>query len=177
MQIKDAINAACGNVDEQSEKLAVMMRQLSEDTEFEKANTVKKQLDQLERLKAPCYKWTCDLADWRVLHIDKSAKIKVEGKRKKEQTYTAFVISNGYIRQLEPFTLDGVQEVSKSLARLFGEQERPGDVKAKDELMSLVSLSLYRSKPAGIWINCSKGDFPDRNQIADTICERFSIEL
>lgn len=177
MQIKDAINAACGNVDEQSEKLAVMMKQLSENTEFEKANTVKKQLDQLERLKSTCYKWTCDLADWRVLHIDKSAKIKVEGKRKKEQTYTAFVISNGYIRQLEPFTLDGVQEVCKSLARLFGEQERPGDVKAKDELMSLVSLSLYRSKPAGIWINCSKGDFPDRNQVADTICERFSIEL
>jgi excinuclease UvrABC nuclease subunit len=174
-QIKDAISAACGHVDEQSEKLAVVMKHLSASTEFEKANSVKKQLDQLERLKAACYKWTCDLANWGVLHIDKSAKIKVEGKRKKQQTFAAFVIRKGFIRQIEPFTLDGVMEASKSLAGLFGADDRPGDVKAKDELMSLVSLSLYRSKPAGVWINCSKGELPDHDQITDAICNRFAI--
>ncbi len=176
MQIKDAINAACGNVDEQLEKLAVIMKQLSEETEFEKANSVKKRVDQLERLKAPCYKWTCDLDDWRVLHIDKFAKIKVEGKRKKEQTYAAFVISDGYIRHLEPLTLDDVEKVSKTLARSDDKQAMLTDVKTKDELMSLVSLSLYRSKPAGVWLNCSGGKFPDRDHIMNAICKRFSIE-
>jgi excinuclease UvrABC nuclease subunit len=173
-QIKDAISAACGNVDEQLERLAVMMKGLSASTEFEKANAVKKQLDQLERLKAASYKWTCDLSNWGVLHIDKLSKIKVEGKRKKQQTFAAFVIRNGYIRPLEPFTLDGIEGVSKSLAELFGADETTAD--AKDELMSLVSFSLYRSKRAGVWINCSKGKLPDSHRITNAICKRFAIE-
>lgn len=173
-QIKGAISAACGDVAEQRERLTLKMKLLSENTEFEKANAVKKQIEQLKRLKAPCYKWTCDLDDWGVLHIDKSAKIKVEGKRKKEQTYAAFVISKGNIRRLEPFVLDDVEDMSKAIAGLGDDQGAPTDVKIKDELMSLVCLSLYRSKPAGVWLNCSRGKLPDADQIAMAICNRFT---
>ena len=152
------------------------MKQLSENTEFEKANAVKKQIEQIELLKHPRYKWTCDLEDWEVLHIDKSAKIKIEGKRKKQQTYAAFVIGNGYIRQLKQFTLESVEEMCNSLTMPDNEQEKSTDLKGQNELMSLVSLSLYRSKPAGVWLNCLRSNFPNADQITNAICKRFAIE-
>lgn len=174
-QIQNAISAACGDTYGQRRKLDEEMKRLGGEMEFEKANAVKKRLDELERLANPCYKWTCDLDEWVVLHIDKGAKIKVEGKRKKEQTYVTFVIGRGYIDQLEPFTLDGVDGLHKTHAALGDARAAEADAKTKDELMSLVCLSLYRSRPSGVWINCSRGEIPDSEQIINAISERFGL--
>jgi hypothetical protein len=72
--------------------------------------------------------------------------------------------------------LDNVEKLCESLSEAGNEQDGPADVKIKDELMSLVCLSLYRSKPAGVWINCSRDQFPGVDQIKEAICERFDIE-
>jgi len=174
-QINAAVSAAGGNTQKQAEGLKIRMTELSQKMEFQEAQEVKKQLQYLEKLNNPSYIWTHDLSEWSVLHIDKSAKVKLEGKRKKEQTYSAFFIRNGDICQLDPFTLDSVEQLSNRLLKVSSESIKNEDTNSANELMSLAAFCLYRSKPAGIWIDCSGGYTPPADQIVKAICDRFAI--
>lgn len=174
-QINAAVSAGSGNTQKQAGILKIRMTELSQKMEFQEAQEAKKQLLQLKKLNDRSYIWTHDLSEWSVLHIDKSAKIKSESKRKKEQTYSAFFIRNGDICQLDPFTLDSVQQLSNRLLDVSSESIKNEDIDSNNELMSLTAFSLYRSKPAGVWIDCSSGYIPPADQIVKAICERFAI--
>ena len=174
-QINAAVSAAAGDTQKQAEGLKFRMIELSQKTEFQEAQEVKKQLQYLKKLNNHSYIWTHDLGEWSALHIDRSAKVKLEGKRKKEQTYSAFFIRNGDICQLDPFTLDSVEQLSDRLLEVSSEPIKNVDIDSSNELMSLTAFSLYRSKPAGVWIDCSGGYIPPADKIAKAICERFAI--
>ena len=175
--IEDAICAAAGDVQKQTAKLKDQMQQLSGQRAFEQAQLVKKRLDRLKLLGRSNYQWTGKLGDLAILHIDRSAKIASEGKRKKVQTYAAFLITAGCIRQLGDFALEKLGEFHKSfLGQLAGPADC-SDSKQMAELLALLAYHLYRSKPRGIWINCSKAiRVPQLDEIANAILEKLDTK-
>jgi excinuclease UvrABC nuclease subunit len=169
-KIEKAVEAAGGKREGQIAKLEKEMAKLAGQMEFEKAQLVKKQIDQLAALGKPAYKWTTPLAQMAIVHIDKSAKITVEKQRRKEQTYSAFVIKAGDITELADFTIDQIDEVCKSIKeQLAGPAET---IKAKQlaEQLAIVAYFLYRNKPSGLWLNLSAGkELPEPEEIKELI--------
>ncbi len=176
--IEDAVAAAKGNLRRQKEKMLGQMKKLAEQREFEQADIVKKSIRQLEKLNKETYRWTTEITKLSVLHIDRSAKIKIQGKRKKEQTFSAFVIRSGYIFELADFTLDNADAFYKSFMQCLTEPAFGLSGEQLSDQLSFLGFSLYRSKPAGVWINCSFGlEVPACEEIHNTICRRFCIQI
>ena len=175
--IADAISAAAGNAQKQTAKLKEKMKQSAKDTLFEQAQSLKKRTIRLELLGRADYQWTTRLSALAILHIDRSAKIASEGKRKKVQTYAAFLIKAGQIAELGDFT---VQEISKFYKSFLAKLSEPASKTCSKELaerLSLLAWHLYRSKPAGVWLNCSNPQrIPREMGITNAIAERFDIE-
>ena len=176
--IEDAISAAAGNVEEYILKLKDQMQQLAKARAFEQAQLVKKRLDRLKLLGRSDYQWTGKLADLAILHIDRAAKVASEGKKRKTiQTYAAFLIKAGCIRQLDDFTLEKLGEFYKSF---LGQLAAPADCTDSETLkehLSLLAYHLYRSKPRGIWINCSNQNrTPSADEITNAILEKFDTK-
>ena len=176
-QITDAISAAGGNIKAQMEKLQNHMRQLSRQRAFEQAQAVKKQLTQLELLSNQKYHWTTELPNLAILHIDASAKIASPGKRGKTQTYSAFLIKPGRIAELADFTLENIGEFHKLFLAQLPQPADCTNLEQLSEQLSLLAYFLYRTKPAGIWIDCSDKQYTiGVEEIRNAICKRFEIE-
>jgi excinuclease UvrABC nuclease subunit len=171
--ITDAISAAAGDVQKQTEKLKDQMQESAKARVFEQAQIIKKRLDRLKLLGRSDYQWTGKLSDLAILHIDRAAKVASEGKKRKTiQTYAAFLITAGGIRQLGDFAIEKLGEFYKSfLAQLAGPADR-ADSKQLKEHLSLLAYHLYRSKPRGVWFNCSnQNHIPTTDEITNTILE------
>ena len=94
--------------------------------------------------------------------------------RKKEQTFSAFVVRAGYIFELADFTVETIEAFYKSFMQCLTEPAFGLSGKQLSEQLSFLGFSLYRSKPAGVWINCSSGlDVPASEEIIDMIRGRF----
>ena len=166
-KIADAVLAAGGNIKKQTEKLQDQMEQLAKQQKFEQAQAVKKQLDQLDLLSKDDYRWTTELSDLVILHIDVSAKIAVPGKRKKKQNYSAFLIRKGQVIELKDFCLENTDEFYQQFIEAMASQIcSAGDEQIKEQL-AISCYLLYRQSARGVWINCS-GDYrPAKKQITD----------
>ena len=176
-QINNALAAATGNIDTAEAKLQNTMRQLSAGMEFEHAQRVKKQLDLLAVLKKDTYRWTTDLPALAILHIDRWAKISAPGKGKKIQTFSAFVIKYGHIAEMPPFSLEQIEQFYESLPAQLNKSCGCATLKPLSEQLSLPAYFLYRSKPPGIWLNCSKQkQLLSKEALLEAICRRFNIE-
>jgi hypothetical protein len=141
------------------EQLQQQMQIASKELKFEKAAGLKKKTDKLSVLKKQNYKWTGDLKNLKIVHIDKSVKIKPEGSKKKVQTYAVFVINFFNIIDLGDFTLDNPDSIYEKICASF-ENFRNSQEKITDETIerfSIASYFLYRSKPSGLWLNTSNG--------------------
>jgi len=172
--IADAVAAAKGDIGRKKEKMLGQMKKLAEQREFEQADIVKKSIRQLERLTKETYRWTTEISELAVLHIDRSAKIKIQGKRKKEQTFSAFVIRSGYIFELADFTVETIESFYRSFMQCLAEPVLELSGEQLSEQLSFLGFSLYRSKPAGVWLNCSSGlEVPACEEIIDTIRRRL----
>jgi excinuclease UvrABC nuclease subunit len=169
-----AISAAAGDVEKEAAKLKEKMNQSANARLFEQAQNLKKRLTQLELLERAEFRWTTKLPAIAVLHIDRSAKIDAPGKRKKVQTYAAFLIKAGHIGQLGDFTIDEPGEFYKSLLAKLAEPACSTDAKQLAESLALLAWHLYRSRPSGIWLNCSNQNrIPKAEEITNSILERF----
>ena len=173
-QVESAILAAQGNLDESKNRLQNCMLSLSEQRAFEKAQAIKKQLQQLELLAKEAYRWTTELSKLTILHIDMSAKIADKDRRKKIQTYSAFLIRSGTIFELPDFTLEKIEEFHKSLlAQLSLAIDHIEPIQLSEQL-SIIGYRLYRSTPAGIWLDCSSiQQPPSAKQIKMSICKKI----
>ena len=176
-QIKQAIAAASGNTQQQKARLENRMRQLCERMEFEQAEMVKKQLGKLELLNKEIYCWTGDLAQLAILHIDKSAKVAEPGKRKKTQSFSAFLIRYGSITRPADFALDGIEDFHKTFLSSLAQDTPDAQPQLLYDQLGLAGYFLYRSRRPGIWINCA-GDkaLPTAEEIKDMICTHFRLE-
>lgn len=159
-QINKAIWAAGGSMEEQKTKLQNRMEVLAEQREFEQAQAVKKQLDRLVLLAKEDYRWTRELSELTILHIDRSAKIVVEGKRKKVQRYSAFLIRSGHIIEFDDFVLENIGGFYKSLLEHLTRPVIGVEPKQLIEQLSLTAYFLYRSKPPGVWIDLKEPESP-----------------
>jgi excinuclease UvrABC nuclease subunit len=162
-QIRGAAAAAGGNREEQLANLDNKMRTLATKMEFEQAELVKKQLEQLKSLDNEIYRWVCDIQELALLHIDVGPKIRIKGQKPKVQTYMAFLIRNGRIQQLDDFSTEQIPQllnvVSNTLSAKAQSFENNQDTA---EQMSLVGFALYRSKPSGLWMDCPNLPAADR---------------
>ncbi|MCF7955832.1 MAG: hypothetical protein K9M75_08530 [Phycisphaerae bacterium] len=181
-QIENAISAASGSVDQIRSDLQKIMDRYCAELEFEQANHVKYQLQQLDLIAGYQYKWTGRLSNLAVLHVDLSAKVKTKGKRKNAQTLATFLITKNGIDELASFDLEGTENFHGFLSKQLEFTSLPaarGDRKTSSEHLALLCSFLYRSKPAGIWINCSSNSqkpLPDANKLEWMIKNRFEIE-
>lgn len=150
-QVNAAIATATGNIDSQTQSLTEQMRSLAGKLQFEQAQAIQKRLELLKLRTAGGYRWISEISRLSILHIDRSKKIKVPSQRAMVQSYSAFLISAGRIRQLPDFTIEKIEKFCRSLpAEIF--QPLPPHT----ELLNLVSYFLYRSKPAGLWLDWQK---------------------
>jgi hypothetical protein len=123
-----------------------------------------------EKIGVGACRWTGDLKKLKIVHIDKSFKIKPEGAKKKVQTYAVFVMNFSQIIDLGDFILDNsnsiYKTISKSLENLRNSTDPSTSLRARNisdetiERFSIASYFLYRSKPSGLWLNVSKGFEP-----------------
>ena len=173
-QVHEAISAACGDVESTIDRLENLMKEFSAQMDFESAGVVKKQIERLQALQRPVYEWTRNLSDFCVLHIDRWTKVAIESSRKKVQTYAAYLIKWGQNIELGNFQIDDMGDFYKLLAAEI-DNKNPGT--AQQELLEQFSLAayfLYRSKPPGVWLDCSKQKgLPGIETIRKAICERF----
>lgn len=174
-QITDAISAAGGDVKKQTEKLRHQMEHLADQQQFEQAQAVKKQLGQLCLLSTEKYRWTTELSDLAILHIDVSEKISVPGRRKKNQSYSAFVIKKGQIIELKDFCLENMDAFYEEFDEVISGHYPPADAEDVKEPLAIACYLLYRSSARGVWINCSGGDRPEKEFIIDAIYKKFNL--
>ncbi|PKL49661.1 MAG: hypothetical protein CVV39_02510 [Planctomycetes bacterium HGW-Planctomycetes-1] len=153
--LREAFEAGC-KPREAIEKFQTQMQTASKELDFEKAAQLKKKIEKLSALKKQSYRWTEDLKKLKIVHIDKSVKVRPEGTKKKVQLYAVFVIDFFNINDLGDFAMDEPDLIYEAINKNLGTS--PQNV--SDEMIerfSLVSYFLYRSKPTGLWINASEG--------------------
>lgn len=157
--IKDAFEAGAKPA-KQIEKLQADMQTASKELSFEKATEIKRKIEKLSVLKKQTYRWTGDLENLKIVHIDKSARIKPENGKKKIQTYVVFVMNLFKVFDLGDFIIDEFGKVTEAiesaLTRLSTSLEDVGDSIDILEQFAIVSYFLYRTKPSGLWISVSE---------------------
>jgi len=177
-RIDQAIQAGRGETDAIKISLCGEMERLSNSMQFELACKVKKQIELIELLDKPIYKWVGDLQRTSIMHVDLSAKVKIEGQRSKKQLFKAYLLSKGNVFQLGNFSIDTIDDLFISAECYTKQKDENKDVDLRSKLLSIFAVSLYRSKPSGIWLNCSGAyglNFPNVSQLSKSISEFFNL--
>lgn len=126
------------------------MQTAAKELSFEKAALLRKRIEKLCALKKPNYRWTSDLKKLKIVHIDKSGKIKPEGSKTKEQTYAVFAMNFFQIIDLGDFLRDKPEIINESIKKRMENLSESPDCDTL-ERFSIVTYFLYRSNPSGVW--------------------------
>jgi excinuclease UvrABC nuclease subunit len=157
-QIDSAVEAACGRVEQFVPELNKLMKQYAASMQFEQAQTIKSRLSFLSKLKDDQFKWVSELNELKLLHIDITHKAHIKGQKKKVQNYAAFLITAGRINRLNEFSLDHVNDLVQNITACSCQvSEQADNYEIFTEESAFISYALYRSKPAGIWIDLRDG--------------------
>ncbi|MDD5134832.1 MAG: UvrB/UvrC motif-containing protein [Phycisphaerae bacterium] len=152
--MEDAFSAGAGPA-QRIEKLEQQMTEVSRELNFELAAELKKKIEKLSALKKPAYKWTGDLEKLRIVHTDKSAKIKQKGIRAKKQTLAVFVMSFFEVIDLGDFFEDQTEKIAEAVEEGLSKICRPSDTICDNteilEQFSIISYFLYRTGSKGVW--------------------------
>ncbi|MBN1126068.1 MAG: UvrB/UvrC motif-containing protein [Sedimentisphaerales bacterium] len=149
------------------------MQQYARQMDFEKAQNLKIRMEQLRILDRPAYTWTTDLSQLILLHIDRSARIKIEGKRTRQQSWAAFVIRPGRIDELTDFFMEDLESARQKIQAITNEKKEMDSSRQAVEELAVASYHLFRSNPEGIWINITN-KFPSTDQLRQQIEERYN---
>jgi len=175
--IKDAFEAGA-NPAKTIEKLHADMQIASKELNFEKAAELKRKIEKLSTLKKQTYRWTSDLKKLKIVHIDKSAKIKQEGTKAKKQTFAVFVMNFSEIIDLGDFVIESVEKISEGIENVLSKIRFPSEnISDETELVekfSIISYFLYRTNPSGLWLRISDGF--ERQRFQEAFCEKFNHE-
>ncbi len=152
-----AIETATGNREIGKNYLTEKMRIAAKSLDFESANKFKQRQEKLSLLDRNDYKWTNNLSRLELIHIDRSAKIKTEGKNKKIQSYSCFYFKDMQIFELKDFTIDSTDSTLESIQKIHNTSHDPGN--EAQESLQLISYFLNKSKRSGVWIDATQIDF------------------
>lgn len=137
------------------------MQTAAKELNFELAAELKRKIEKLAVLEKPAYKWTGDLEKLKIVHIDKSAKIKQKGVRGKKQTVAVFVISFFEVIDLGDFIADETEKITEAVENTLSKICRPLDaIRNSTEILeqfSIISYFLYRTSSTGLWLDVSGG--------------------
>ena len=176
-QIDNAVSAAGGRSAQYADRIRDEMMRHAAQKQFEAAAADKKRLAALDLLKRSEYRWTRDISKLAILHIDRWAKISPPGKKRKKQSYAAYLIKNEQIFDCGAFLLDDFAGVYRTLGDHL--EEPTGRIAAEElpETLAIAASFLYRSTPPGIWIDCSANEtpapLPPQQNILDAVAKRF----
>lgn len=177
LQIDKAVSTAGGQSAQYADRIRDEMMQHAAQKQFEAAADLKKRLAALDLLKRSQYRWTRDISKLAILHIDRWARISPPGKKRKSQSYAAYLIKDGLVLDCGTFLLDDFTGVYRTLRDHL--EEPTGQIASEElaETLAITASFLYRSNPPGIWINCSADEtpplLPPQQHILDAIAEKF----
>lgn len=144
--------AAIKNPKAEQEKLEKKMAGFSENLEFEKAQRAKKQIESLLIMQRKDYKWITAIEQFAIVHIDKSAKIKLDGIRKKAQTYSVFLISEKGVSDFGDFLIEDLDNaLGAALDTVSKSQIHLRICDNLKDVMNLAGFYLYRDNRPGVW--------------------------
>jgi hypothetical protein len=183
----DRLAMACGIADGSGAIVRIsledQMRTCARQLQFEQAERLKQAISDINKIENGDARWSADLSGLMILHIDRSAKIPGPDKKKKVQSFAAFVFFAGRILRLPDFTVDQVPSLLESLAPLQSRQGGPTDKSAADSLarleaplslglladqLSLVSFFLFRRSAPGLWLRC-RPFLPDHDKLVESL--------
>ncbi len=145
----------------QIEKFGADMQRASKELNFEKAAELKKKIEKLSALKKQTYRWTGNLEKLKIVHIDKSAKIKQQDSKKKKQSFAVFVMDFFEIIDLGDFVIENIDKIAETIedamAKLNNSRQETNDSAKILERFAIISYFLYRTNPPGLWINAAEG--------------------
>jgi excinuclease UvrABC nuclease subunit len=137
------------------------MQTAAKELNFEKAAALKKKIEKLATLKKSTYRWTSDLKNLKIVHTDKSFKIKPQGEKIKKQTYAVFAMNVFQILDAGDYFKDNPAEFIDAITKNI-EQLSNSPVDEMLERFAIVTYFLYRSKPSGLWLNIQNKDFSEK---------------
>ena len=153
----ETINLACkvaiGNSEIACEYLESKMQEAAQILDFETAAKHKNLQEKISILNYSDYRWINDVRNFELLHIDKSAKIKIKGERKKSQGYCCFYFKDGKIFELKDFMLESLDKVLPEIEKIRS-IDSSINANSQDEF-TLISYFLNRSSKSGLWIDCA----------------------
>jgi len=158
----EAIKNANGQIESSLNTLGQRMNKASKSMNFEKASELRKKIDQLKKLQKPDFRWVHDLNNYSILHVDRTFKKSIEGKRKRIQQYQWFKINSEAIYDLGFFSPASRQEIDCFLKENWTTGfviPFPENIKKH---LSNLSFFLYRTKSSGVWVDCSDGIVGDQ---------------
>jgi excinuclease UvrABC nuclease subunit len=147
---KDAF-AAGANPSGEMENLQRQMAESAKKLNFEQAAELKKKIEKLSILKKQTYKWTSDLEKFKIVHTDKSAKIKQKGIRAKKQTLAVFVMNFFDVIDLGDFLADEQAQISQAVENALCRLKNDFNEIETLERFSVISYFLYRTGSTGLW--------------------------
>jgi hypothetical protein len=177
-QLEKAVAAAGGRLDGLVKQMRRQMMEFAVDRQFEQASLLKRRIDAVDMLAEKDYTWTHDLSDLAILHIDRWARVAPpDGGKWKVQSYAGYLIVDGQIHCLGPFTADGISEFLHAAADVLQPSRGNNLSDATRDNLAIAAYFLYRKAPPGIWIDCSDNgagyDMPGPDDIATLIRRTF----
>ena len=147
------------------------MRSLAGEMKFEQAQQVKESLKKLEQLSEGKYKWIGDMADFAVVHIDKSSKVEPkyrQGKRK-NKGYEAFVIRVDGIWRSGVFTLFESAKAFKAIRDVLRKPLFTAELERKEtsEKFAVATRELMKKGKMGVWLG--RVDFEEAYSLSGII--------
>lgn len=147
---KDAF-AAGAKPTETIEELQRQMTDAAKNLNFELAAELKKKIEKLSVLEKQIYRWTSDIEQLKIVHTDKSAKIKQKGVRAKKQTLAVFVMNFFDIVDLGDFFADEQDKISQAVENALCRLKNDFNEIETLEKFAIISYFLYRTGSTGVW--------------------------
>lgn len=156
-RVRQAIEAGSGRIDAAIADLQSRMKQASQTMAFERAQLLKKQTEQLGRLKRPDYQWTHCLKNLCILHVDQSGKVPVEGKKRLMRQYKWLKITSDRVYDLGDFVPQTREDVQRFLEENWTRSDVIDYADKPTEHLRNVSYFICRSHRSGFWLDCTNG--------------------
>lgn len=154
------------------EKLTIHMKTCAGQMQFEKAQSIKEQIEQLGKLNGSAYRWTRRMDTLKILHIAQGPKLYTAGNlHRKNPVYGGCLITSEWIERIPNFSLS-------SIPRFLDRFSHPSGTcrlisKSPAEHMALICLFLYKSRPPGLWLDLNEQTDFDEEMLKNAITQCF----
>lgn len=167
---QQAVEAASRPPEATVDLLTIEMKQKAARMEFEQAQLLKKQIEQLESLTGGAYRWTCNLRDFGIVHIDQSCFGRKQGRRKLP-LFCIYEMDARRVTLADEITAE-LQEPAPA-EPLPSAPQAPLPTLPPKAHLGLLSYYLYRNRPPGLWMRREKFTSRSAENVRELITKTF----